>query len=58
MITPSQADRLIKDQSVITIVDKYGDRDTVKFIRRNGRTVYTEDGGAFDRTDIDIFIDQ
>jgi hypothetical protein len=54
MITPAQVDKLIKNGSTVTIKDKYGDSGTVKFVRREGRTVYCEDGAAFDRTDIDV----
>jgi len=54
-MTPKQADKIIAEGKTITVRSKfYGEEFSARFIKRDRLSIESEDGGRFDRSDLEI----
>jgi hypothetical protein len=53
-VTPKEADRLISKGKPVKLCHEYGEVFTVILVRRDGASVYTADGQALNRRQLEV----
>ena len=54
-MTPREADQIIKSGIAVTVHNRFYDETFIAtFVRRDRHAIYADDGGVFDRAELEI----